>query len=277
MYYNSVTDYILPHIKDRPLSLHVKPYGPTVEGLYLKDMEGRQPSCAEFFTTKRLHPKQGKRNIIDYIVCNNKATLLWLINLGCIDINPWSSRTSSPKEADYISIDLDLSDDDFDKAIETANAAKQFFDKHKLKAFIKTSGKTGLHIFIPCAGIKFGEEKVKGEARTIAENICEQIHQMVPSITTLNVSTTSRGDKLYVDPSQNDFADTLASAYSCRPYHIPTVSAPLQWKEIKKGLHPSDFTIKNIAQRLDKKHDIWIDFFDERSRHSNAKILKRFL
>ena len=136
-YYNTVADYILYHIQNRPLSLHVKPYSPTAPGLYIKDMEGRQPECAEIFSTKRKHPAPGKRNTIDYLVCNNKATLLWIINLGCLDINPWSSTTTDSTHPDYIVIDLDPSENDFKKVITTAQAAKEFFDKHKLKAFVK--------------------------------------------------------------------------------------------------------------------------------------------
>jgi bifunctional non-homologous end joining protein LigD len=276
-YYNTVADYILPHIKNRPLSLHVKPYSPTAPGLYIKDMEGRQPECAAIFSTKRKHPAPGKRNIIDYLVCNNKAALLWIINLGCIDINPWSSTTIDSTHPDYIVIDLDPSDDDFKKVITTGQAAKQFFDKQKLKAFIKTSGKTGMHILVPCEGFKFGEGKQKGEARIIAENICDQIHQLVPDITTLTVSKNSRGDRVYVDPSQNDLADTIASAYSCRPYHLPTVSTPLEWKEVKNNLDPQQFTIKNVLQRIEKKGDLLKAVFDSKIKRSNSKVLKQFL
>jgi bifunctional non-homologous end joining protein LigD len=240
-------------------------------------MEGRQPSCAEIFSTKRKYPKPGKRNTIDYLVCNNTPTLLWLINLGCIDINPWSSTTSDPQHPDYIVIDLDPSDEDFKKAITTALAAKELFDKHKVKTFLKTSGKTGIHIVIPCRDFKFGEGKTKGEARIIAENICSQIHELVPEITTLNVSINSRGNKLYIDPSQNDIADTIASAYSCRPFHIPTVSTPLQWKEVKSTLDPHEFTIKTTLKRLEKKGDLWAGLYDQKIVTANSKPLTGFL
>ena len=277
MYYNSVAEYILPYIRNRPLSLHIKHRGVNEQGLYIKDMEGRQPDCAEIFNTKRKHSKPGKRSVIDYLVCNNKATLLWVINLGCIDINPWSSTTADPMHPDYIVIDLDPSDDDFKKAVTVAQAAKQFFDRHKLKTFIKTSGKTGMHIFIPCTGFGFGEGNHKGEARIIAENICNEIHELVPNISTLVVSKNSRGSKLYIDPSQNDNADTAASAYSSRPFYIPTVSAPLAWNEIRPSLNPHDFTINTIDNRIKTKGDLWKGLFEKTTQEKNRKILKKFL
>ncbi len=271
MYYNSIAHFILPHIKHRPLSLHLKPYSAARQGFYIKDMEGRQPSCAEIFATKRKHPVPGKRNMIDYIVCNNTATLLWLINLGCIDINPWSSTTADYLHPDYIIIDLDPSDNDFKKVVTTALAAKQLFDAHNLKAFIKTSGKTGMHILLPCHGFTFPE------ARTIAENICNQVHTLVPSITTTQVSVNQRGTNLYIDPSQNDEADTIAAAYSCRAAVSPTVSTPLHWKEVKLTLNMNHFRIDNTLKRLQKQGDLFADLYNPKVQRSNSKLLKSFL
>ncbi|MFL5810730.1 MAG: DNA ligase D, partial [Flavisolibacter sp.] len=195
MYYHSVFPFIQPHLSGRPLSLHIKPNGPAAPGLYIKDMEGRQPGWAEIFTVPRKHKTKGKRDTIDYLVCNDEATLQYIINLGCIDINPWTSRTVSPEHPDFIIVDLDPSDDDFTKAIEAANAARQVFEKHRVNAFPKTSGKTGVHLYLPCSGFSFGQ------ARTIAENICEEVHKLVPSITTTDVSINNRGNKLYLDPN----------------------------------------------------------------------------
>ena len=271
MYYNTVAEYVLPHLINRPLSLHIKPYGPTAEGLYIKDMEGRQPECADIFSTKRKHPKAGKRSSIDYIVCNNKATLLWLINLGCIDINPWTSTIADYLHPNYIVIDLDPSDNDFKKAITTAQAAKHFFDEHKLKAFIKTSGKTGIHIFLPCKDFGFPQ------ARLIAENICSEVQKLVPSITTTDVSINKRANKLYIDPNQNDEADTVACAYSCRPFHLPTVSTPLNWNEIKDALDAQQFTIKTILKRIEKKGDLFAEANGEKCKLTNSRLLKNFI
>jgi bifunctional non-homologous end joining protein LigD len=134
-YYHAVAPYILPHLQQRPQSLLIKLFKPTAPGLYIKDMEGRQPDWAEIFSIQRKHKKKGRRDVIDYLVCNDEATLLYMINLGCIDVNPWTSRIQNYLYPDYVIIDLDPSDDDFSKVIDTAKAAKQYFDENKLKGF----------------------------------------------------------------------------------------------------------------------------------------------
>ncbi|MCW3110512.1 MAG: hypothetical protein JWQ09_5018, partial [Segetibacter sp.] len=267
-YYHAVAPYIMPYLIDRPQSLHIKHLAATAPGMYIKDMEGHQPEWADIFTTRRKHKKKGKRNVIDYLVCNNEATLLYMVNLGCIDINPWTSRTTNYRNPDFIIIDLDPSDDDFQKVIDTAKAAKQFFDEHKLKAFPKTSGKTGLHLYLPCTGFTFPE------ARQIAEHICTGIHQLVPSITTTEVTITRRGNKLYIDPNQNDESDTVAAPYSARPFHHPSVSTPLDWKEINDKLDPLKFDINTIIARIEKKGDIFKGVLDKKIAANNTKSLR---
>lgn len=271
IYYHNIASYILPYLKDRPQSLHIKNINAGAPGLYIKDMEGRQPDWADIFTTARKHKKKGKRNIIDYLVCNNEATLLYMVNLGCIDINPWTSRTNNYQQPDFVIIDLDPSDDDFKKAVETAKAAKQFFDANQLKAFPKTSGKTGIHLYVPCIGFSFPE------ARKIAEHICREVNLLVPDITTTEVTISKRGSKLYIDPNQNDEADTVAAPYSVRPYHHPSVSTPVEWKEINDKLDPLQFDIKSIFKRLEKKGDLFQKVGDKKIAIANSKVLKRFL
>jgi bifunctional non-homologous end joining protein LigD len=270
-YYHAVSQYILPYLKDRPLSLHIKQDGANAPGFYIKDMEGQQPELLNIFSDERRHKKKGKRDVIDYAVCNNEPALLYLINLGNIDLNPWSSRISKPQEPDFISIDLDPSDQDFQKAVKTALAAKTVFDDLKVTSFVKTSGKTGIHLFVPCEGYNYPQ------ARTIAEAICERVAALVPDIATTEVSIAHRGTKLFVDPSQNDYADTLACAYSVRPYKHPTVSTPLDWKEVNTKLHPDKFTMATIQERLEKKGDLFENLLDQKSRNTNTKSLKQLL
>jgi bifunctional non-homologous end joining protein LigD len=270
-YYNTVAQYLLPHLKDRPLSLHIKNLNAGAPGFYIKDMEGFQPAFLDIHATKRKHKVKGKPEIIDYAVCNNLPALLWLINLGCIDLNPWNSTAKNPQQPDYIAIDLDPSDEDFKKVIKTALAAKAYFQEQKLSTFIKTSGKTGIHIFIPCKDFSYPQ------ARTLAERICKDIHKRVPMFTTTEVSIDKRGNMLFVDFSQNDEADTLASVYSVRPVKRPTVSAPIDWDELQPGLEPYDFTIENMAQRLSEKGDLWKNLHEEKIKTANSKVLKKLL
>ncbi|MDQ0640045.1 DNA ligase D-like protein (predicted ligase)/DNA ligase D-like protein (predicted 3'-phosphoesterase)/DNA ligase D-like protein (predicted polymerase) [Pedobacter sp. W3I1] len=270
-YYNSVAAYVLPYLKNRPLFLHIKNLSAQAPGFYIKDMEGHQPDFLDIFSTKRKHKVAGKANLIDYAVCNNLPALIWLINLGCVDLNPWNSTTKNPLEPDFIAIDLDPSDEDFKKTVKTALAAKEYFDEHKLTAFVKTSGKTGIHIFIPCKGFSFPQ------ARNLAEHICAEIQKRVPKIATIEVSIDHRGNKLFVDFSQNDEADTLACAYSVRPAKLPTVSTPLEWDELTLKLKPTDFTIDTINARLLEKGDLWTDLLDKKITARNTKILKKLL
>jgi bifunctional non-homologous end joining protein LigD len=270
-YYHSICNYMLPHLKGRPLSLHIKQDGANAPGFYIKDMEGHEPDYLAIFSDQRRHKKKGKRDQIDYAVCNNEAALLYLINLGNIDLNPWNSRITNPQEPDFISIDLDPSDEDFGKAIKTAQAAKKIFDQYKLQSFVKTSGKTGIHLFIPCQGFDFKK------ARTLAEKLCEMICKEVPDIATTEVSIEHRGTKLFVDPSQNDYADTLACAYSVRPHKHPTVSTPLGWKEVKDRLDPGKFTMDTVPDRLEKKGDLFQNLLDKKIQDNNSCILHRLI
>jgi|GEM_PF-76307 len=270
-YYNSIAAYILPYLKNRPLSLLVKNLSAAAPGFYIKDMEGFQPDFLDIYTAKRKHKLKGKADTIDYAVCNNLPALLWLVNLGCIDLNPWNSSVENPLEPDFIAIDLDPSDEDFKKAVKTALAARKYFEEQQLKTFIKTSGKTGIHIFIPCRGFSYPQ------ARTLAERICTAIHRRVPRITTLEVSVDRRGNNLFVDFSQNDEADTLAAAYCVRPGKLPAVSTPLEWEELNERLKPAQFTIETIQARLLEKGDLWKDLQNPKVKTANSKVLDKIL
>jgi bifunctional non-homologous end joining protein LigD len=270
-YYNGVAEYILPHLKDRPLSLHIKNINAGAPGFYIKDMEGFQPDFLDIHSTKRKHRAKGKADVIDYAVCNNLPALLWLVNLGCIDLNSWNSTVKNQAEPDFIAIDLDPSDEDFRKAVKTALAAKDYFDEQGLSSFIKTSGQTGIHIFIPCRGFSYPQ------ARTLAEHICREIHNRVPMFTTLEVSVDKRGTKLFVDFSQNDEGDTLAAVYSVRPAKQPCVSTPIEWDELSLKMKPADFTIENIPARLLKTGDLWKDLHHLKLKSKNSKILEKMI
>ena len=290
-YYKKIAPYILNYLKDRPLALNFNPNGPFRENFFLRGLEGHHPEWAEVFTTKRKHPKKGKSPLIEWLVCNDLATLIYIINLENIDIHPWGSRVESFTHPDYIIIDLDPTipdteseeekkngrEEGFLKAIETALKAKEFLDEHKIKSFVKTSGKTGIHLYLPCEGIQYGEEGKKGEARTIAENICNEIHQLVRDITTTSFSQAAREDKVFVDYSQNDYADRVACAYCCRANYLPTVSAPIEWKEVNQKLSPENFTIHNMADRVKKKGDLRKGLFDKKMKVENNNQLKQFL
>jgi bifunctional non-homologous end joining protein LigD len=196
-----------------------------------------------------------------------------MVNIGCVDINPWNSRMTSPEQPDYIVIDLDPSETNrteqgLKRLRETALAAIDYCSNMNLKTFIKTSGKSGVHLLIPCRGFTYSM------ARSFAEHICEQIHLLVPAISTTAVSVSQRNNRVFIDPSQNDYADTIAAAYSARPYVIPAVSTPFEAKELNK-IDPHDFTIDTIFERLQKKGDLFEKLDDAKIIERNNRVLKK--
>jgi len=190
---------------------------------------------------------------IDYIICNNKATLAYLNNLGCIELNPWSSTTKRLDKPDYMIIDIDPSDKNtFEQVIETALAYKKVLDKAGAVSYCKTSGATGLHIFVPMGG-KYLYEQVRDFAEIISALVLEQL----PEFTSMERNLKKRGNKIYLDYLQNSRGQTIAAAYSLRPHKDATVSTPLLWKEVKKGLQPSAFDIYTVPKRVKKMKDIF--------------------
>ena len=196
---------------------------------------------------------ESSNKIIDYIVGNNKATLLYLANLGCIEINPWNSTTQKPDHPSWMVIDIDPSDKNkFTDVVDVALVTKDVLDKAGVKCYCKTSGASGLHVYVPMKN-KYDYDTVKDFAHIVASLVQEQL----PRTTSLERSLKKRGSKIYVDYLQNRSGQTLASVYSLRPRKGATVSTPLDWKEVNHKLHPSQFTIENIHARLEKKGDLF--------------------
>jgi bifunctional non-homologous end joining protein LigD len=250
-YYHSIAKYILPYLKNRPLSLKRNPNGIHEESFFHKNAGDKAPSWIKTF---EVFSESSNRDI-EYIICNNTATLIYLANLGSIEINPWNSTYTKPENPTYIIIDIDPSDGNtFEQVIETALAVKEVADKAKLSSYCKTSGASGLHVYIPLGG-KYDYDA----ARTFAEIIATHTHELVPGFTSLTRSLKKRGDNIYIDFLQNRRGQTLASAYSLRPVPDASVSTPLEWKEVKSGLHPSQFDLLNIQDRIEKKGDLFKD------------------
>lgn len=249
-YYQSVSKYILPHLKNRPLSLNRFPNGIEEDGFYQKDAGDHIP---DWIQTVEVYSESTDKNI-DYIYCNDKATLAYLNNLGCIDLNPWSSTIDYLENPDYLIIDLDPSEkNSFDDVIETALQTKALLDEIKIDAYCKTSGSSGIHVFIP-AKKKYSFDQIKDFAHILMKKINERI----PEITTLERSLKKRDKKkIYLDYLQNRSGQTVASVYSVRPKKGAPVSMPLEWSEVVPGLSPTDFNIYNALERIEKKGDLF--------------------
>lgn len=247
-YYNSASKYILPYLKDRPESLNRFPNGINGPSFYQKNV-GEMPP--DWVKTVKIFSEHNSE-YINYLVCQDKATLIFMANLGCIEINPWFSRIKHLANPDFIAMDLDPEEISFEKVIESALAVKEVLNKGKVNGYIKTSGATGLHIYIPLKA-RYDFDTAKEFALVIAQ----LAHELVPDITSLERSPSKRKRKVYLDYLQNRKGQTLAAPYSLRPKPMATVSAPLNWKEVKLGLSPQDFTMKTIFNRLSKVGDLF--------------------
>jgi bifunctional non-homologous end joining protein LigD len=282
LYYQSIADYILPYLKDRPLGLNiVDHWAGEKDARFIRNMKGYYPGWVKIFTTDRKHAVEGKSEDIDWVVCNDLATLIYMINLGAVDLHPWSAHIKSSNEPDYIVIDLDPDDtnekdrtantSNFKKVIKVALKAKSYFDEVGLTSFVKTSGKTGLHLLLPCGGIEYGDTRI------IAENICKEIHERVPKISTTNTSTHSRGGKVYIDDSQNDYGDRLVAPYCVRAYKQPYVSMPLSWNLVNTKLDRHRFKMDTVRQRIKDTLDPFEYLFDQKIQKHNSKLIRQFL
>ena len=248
-YYIKVSDYILPYLKDRPQNLHRHPNGIDKEGFYQKDNEGLLENWVK---TTRIHSKSANRDI-EYLLCQDEATLLYMANLGCIEINPWNSRINNLDKPDYAVIDLDPSDKNtFDEVIEVALAAREILSEAEINAYLKTSGSSGLHIYLPLNG-----DYTYDEGRDFTKLLCYFIEEKTKGLTSMERAVKKRQGKIYLDYLQNRRGQTLASAYCVRPKKAAPVSAPLEWKELKKGLKITDFNIQNMPERLEEKDDFF--------------------
>jgi bifunctional non-homologous end joining protein LigD len=249
-YYISINKYILPYLKGRPQSLKRNPNGIKDSGFYHKDAGDEAPDYVKSYPVY----SESNNKDIDYIICDNAATLTYMNNLGCIEINPWHSTIKALDKPDYVVIDIDPSKKNkFDEVIEAANIINAILKRIKVTAYCKTSGATGLHIYIPTQK-KYTYEQLKD----FAHIICLMAQQELPSFTTLERNLKKRGDKMiYLDHLQNRRGQTISSVYSLRPVKGACVSMPLDWKEVKPGLSPHNFTIKNALSRIEKKGDIF--------------------
>lgn len=249
-YYESMAPIILPYLKQRPLSLKRNPDGIKNPGFYQKDAGSIAPEWMDKAAIKA----ESTGKIVNYLVCNNKESLLFIANLGCIEMNPWNSTVKSMEKPDYLVIDIDPSDKNtFEQVIEVAQVIKELADEGGAAAYCKTSGASGLHVYFPCKK-KYDYDTV----RDFAEVLASMVQERLPAITTLERSLSKRKkNQIYVDYLQNSRGQTLASAYSVRPRPGATVSMPVDWKEVKKGLHPSQFTIKNALKRVKQKGDLF--------------------
>jgi bifunctional non-homologous end joining protein LigD len=246
-YYESVAEYILPYLKDRPHSLNRMPNGIAGESFYQKNNE----HLPDWVPHADIFSDSNNANL-HWIVGGNLETLLYMVQLGCIEINPWNSRVGSLEKPDWIVIDLDPEGVGFKGVVETAKVVHNVCDEWKIPCHPKTSGKTGIHIYIPM-GARYTYE----QGKNLAHLIVLEVNERLPKITSVERMPEKRKRKIYLDFLQNREGQTLAAPYSLRPTPEATVSMPLHWDEVKPSLKPTDFTIKNALGRIKRNGDLW--------------------
>ena len=248
-YYQSVSKYILPYLKDRPQSLKRNPNGILDKGFYHKNAGEEAP---DFVKTISLYSPSSDRDV-EYLVCNDAATLAYMNNLGCIELNPWHSTLKSLDKPDYLVLDIDPSPkNDAAQIIETARAIHDVLLQAGADSYCKTSGASGLHIYVPTS-----KKYTYDQVRDFAQIVCSIAHDSVESFTSMERNLKKRGNRIYLDYLQNGQGQTIASVYSLRPYPNASASTPLDWKEVKAGLVFADHNIKSLPARLAKKGDLF--------------------
>ena len=246
-YYYKVGEYMMPYLKDRPMSLNRFPGGTHGQSFYQKNVADKASDWAKTFDHVT---DEGK--VTKYLVGTDEASLLWMNSLGCIEINPWFSRAETPDNPDYCIIDLDPDKHTYDQVVEAARITKDILDAIDVPSYPKTSGSIGMHIYIPLAG-KYTYQ----QSQLFANIIVKLVHKQIPDYTSLERSTAARNGKMYLDFLQNRPGATIAGPYSLRPKPGATVSTPLSWDEVKPGLTIQHFNLHNAMDRFKETGDLF--------------------
>jgi bifunctional non-homologous end joining protein LigD len=262
-YYYRIADYILPFLKNRALVLRRYPDGIRGQAFFQKDMRDGLP---DWFETVPIE-SEGENKKIHYATANNLPSLLFLTSLGCIDHNPWSNRIEDVEHPDYFFFDLDPSDGtDFSVVVTIAKALHEKLDELGLKHFLKTSGATGFHIFIPVEPV-YTYEQLRTFGEIIARTIIEKHKNLITQERTVAKRPPGR---VLIDVQQNAHGRPLAAAYSVRAFPNAPVSTPLLPVELKANLKPEDLNIHTVLPRLAKKGDLWANFWESQQTLEDA-------
>ena len=257
-YYAAVAGALLPHLRDRAMVMKRYPHGAAGEFFFMKRAPAPRPPWIETCAIDH-----GEETVIDFPMIQDRAALLWVINLGCIDLNQWYATCDDIDKPDYVHFDLDPgAGAPFDRVLETGLVVHEALDALKMPSVVKTTGSKGLHVYVP---IVRGPEQ--GDVRTFAHVLAQELARRHPALITAEyrVAKRPRG-RVLVDYNQNRWGATLASVYSVRPRPEASVSTPVTWKEVEKGVRIEDFTVTNVPARIAKMGDLWKPLLSARGR-----------
>ena len=242
-YYRAISPWMLPYLANRPLVMTRFPDGIDGKQFYQKDAPEFAP---EWIQTVPIWSEDTQRDI-RYFVCDNVDALLYIANLGSIPIHIWNSRVGSLEQPDWCVIDLDPKDAAFSDVIRTARAFRSLCESIALPSYVKTTGKTGLHILLP-----LGRQLTYAQCRTLGELLARVVLRELGDIATITRHVTKRGVKVYLDYLQNRHGQLIVSPFSVRPLPGASVSMPLVWDEVNDSLDPRNYTIKNAVERMER-------------------------
>jgi bifunctional non-homologous end joining protein LigD len=264
-YYLDVAPWLLPHLKDRAMVMKRYPGGIAGPFFFMKRTPDSHP---KELTTCAIEHASG--SVIDFPIINSAALLLWVVNLGCIDLNPWYARCDETNEPDFLHFDLDpVEGTPFEKVLETALIVRDALLKLKITSYPKTTGSRGIHVYVPIVrGPK--QKQVWQFAKTFSLELAAQHPDVITA--EYRVAKRPKG-RVLVDYNQNAWGRTLASVYSVRPKPEATVSAPVTWKEVERGIRLEDFTMKTVPPRLRKVGDLWAPLLAKTGRTNLSKLL----
>jgi bifunctional non-homologous end joining protein LigD len=265
-YYAAVAHVLLPHIRDRAMVMKRYPHGAAGDFFFMKRAPAPRPSWIQICSIPH-----DSGNVIDFPMIQDVAALLWVINLGCIDLNQWYARCDDVDRPDYLHFDLDPgAGAGFDRVLETALIVREALDTLKMPSLVKTTGSKGLHVYVPIV-----RGPVQKAVWTFAKALAQELAVRHPALITAEYKVAKRPrGRVLVDYNQNAWGRTLASIYSPRPRPEATVSTPVAWKEIERGIRIEDFTIMNVPARVTKLGDLWKPLLEKRGRFNLAAVFK---
>jgi bifunctional non-homologous end joining protein LigD len=257
-YYADVAPLLLPHIRDRAMVMKRYPHGASGEFFFMKRAPVPRP---DWIRTCRIFHDSG--NIIDFPVIDDVPSLLWVINLGCIDLNQWYARCDDVDKPDYVHFDLDPGPGaEWSAVLESGLIVRDALDSLGMPPFVKTTGSRGLHLYVPI--VRGPNQKT---VWTFAKALALELAARNPSLMTAEYKVAKRPkSRVLVDYNQNAWGRTLASIYSVRPRPLAPISTPVTWREVEKSIRIEDFRLDNVRQRLAKAGDLWKPMLQAKGR-----------
>jgi bifunctional non-homologous end joining protein LigD len=264
-YYADVADVLLPHVRDRAMVMKRYPHGAAGEFFFMKRAPVPRPDWIQICSITH-----GSGNVIDFPMIQDRASLLWVINLGCIDLNQWYARCDDINRPDYVHFDLDPGvGATFARVRDTALVVRDSLEALKMPSVVKTTGSKGLHVYVPIV-----RGPLQKQVWTFAKALAQELAARNPELITAEYRREKRPrGRVLVDYNQNRWGSTLASVYSVRPRPDATVSTPVTWKEIERGVTIEDFTIANVVKRVAKLGDLWKPLVTAKGRFDLSKYL----